>query len=414
METMNNQINSLFTVSLSPQLDLKLNIENSLLEAISTELPYPEEKSATFIPAACYSTVDLSTIDGHAVPKNPQLVTHPHDIKAPAISITKDTVQAFNFSGTLNNIARSTPFRRVCVNQGLTSSSSQVNPDEALALLENSTIHLDASTLLDDEPTTFAPSTSVQSVIFTGCSLSHLSGFHKSADLFTFETKLSLGGELDDVIKPTQISENVDVSQKDGFSTASNSSFDSQINWSPIEQMTETLNTRDILYSSSPIRENNTLTTSKNYSVNPASNKSLSGIFQESSTESSMHDPLSKGKRTKENNYIDRKFFLSQAECTNHESSDQLHSKDQDIYDDSFINDDSENGTCNSPGVNTSDMMKVDLIFSQIPEEDEYQLDSFYVDDDESLIFNGSSKPPTPKLRRRRIRTGTQIQQSFF
>ncbi|CAH8465069.1 unnamed protein product [Schistosoma mattheei] len=434
LEFMIDQNHSSPTISSSPKLNLKLSIENSLLEAINTELPNSEENTLT--------TKCLHTIDSQF-----------HDKQL------KDIVQTFSLPNTVISLAQSTPFGRSCVKPLIISSSSQVNPDEALALLENSTIHLDASTLLDEELTNPQLPTTTQSVIFAGSPFQQLSGFHKSVDLFTFETKLSLGTELGDIIKSTQTTEkmgtysDVDRLKNGCFSTASNSSFDSQINWSPVEQVTEVLNTDDLLYSSSPIKLNNIETVPKNETKNNNSSettdKELSGIFHESVSEFTLSNRLNKKVGIKNTKYAGSKLFLSQAECTSNESSDQLHSEDQDMYDDSFINDECANITCDSsrsdmkiylqsirspqifpgnvrnPWVSKRDIlpkisenrddMPNSFIFSQTPEQDEYQMDSFCVDDDDSFsLYKETPKLLASKPNRRRIRTGTQIQQSFF
>nr|CAH8826272.1 unnamed protein product [Trichobilharzia regenti] len=439
LASMDDQKCSPLLIPLSPQLDLKLNLENSLLEAINTEIQLPGE----------IHSFDEHIITNDEYVEEPKTTASPLKTETSLHNAVKDTTQSFNLHKTLNSIARSTPFVRRSVKANSIASSSQVTSDEALALLENSTIHLDASALLEDE--SFAPNNGFRSAIFTGPTFQNVSEFYKSTDLFTFETKLSLGEELDDVIKPTQVPQiagdcpNAETLKYDDFSTASNSSFDSQINWSPIEQVTETLNTPNILYSSSPIKE-----TTEHSSIGRVHKDSLSEIFHENSIQSSTPGKPTKGNKIK-SEHIHHKFFLSQAECSNNESSDHLHSNDQDTYDDSFINDNSESGNCDASHVNTSDMMKVYLqairspqlfpdsfksppakitfispktcdkgymkrnnfIFSQTPEQDEYELDSFCVDDDAPLIFqNPKSTPPAPKIRRR-IRTGTQIQQSF-
>ncbi|CAI2724213.1 unnamed protein product [Schistosoma spindalis] len=434
LEFMIDQNHTSPTVSSSPKLNLKLSIENSLLEAINTELPISQGNSLTM--------KGLHTIDSKF-----------HDKQL------KDIVQAFSLPSAVISLAQSTPFGRSCVKPLIISSSSQVNHDEALALLENSTIHLDASTLLDEELRTPEFPTTAQSVIFTGSPFRQLSGFHKSVDLFTFETKLSLGTELGDIIKPTQTTEKMDTygdvdRLKNGyFSTASNSSFDSQINWSPVEQVTEVLNTDDLLYSSSPIKLNNIEAVPRNEFNNNNSSETtdneLSGTFHGSVSKFILSNPLNKKVGIKNTKHAESKLFLSQAECTSNESSDQLHPEDNDMYDDSFINDECANVTCDSsrcdmkiylqsirspqifpgnvrnPWVNKRDVLpkiseKCDdmpnsFIFSQTPEQDEYQMDSFCVDDDDSFSLHKE----TPKLlaskpNRRRIRTGTQIQQSFF
>ncbi|RTG91422.1 fanconi anemia group M protein, partial [Schistosoma bovis] len=303
LEFMIDQNHSSPTISSSPKLNLKLSIENSLLEAINTKLPNSEENSLT--------TKCLHTIDSRF-----------HDKQL------KDIVQNFSLPNTVISLAQSTPFGRSCVKPPMISSSSQVNPDEALALLENSTIHLDASTLLDEELTNPELPTTTQR------------------------------SELGDIIRPTQTTEKMDTYNdvdrlKNGcFSTASNSSFDSQINWSPVEQVTEVLNTDDLLYSSSPIKLNNIETVPKNETKDNNSSettdKELSGIFHESVSEFTLSNRLNKKVRIKNTKYAGSKLFLSQAECTSNESSDQLHSEDQDMYGDSFINDECANITCDS------------------------------------------------------------------
>ncbi|CAH8457779.1 unnamed protein product [Schistosoma rodhaini] len=436
------------TVSSSPKLNLKLSIENSLLEAINTELPISEEDSLTM--------KGLQTIDSKFHDNQLALVMS-QSTEVPSFDVVKDIVQAFSLPSTVISLAQSTPFGRACVKQPIISSSSQVNPDEALALLENSTIHLDASTLLDEELTTLELPTTAQSVVFAGPSFPQLSGFHKSVDLFTFETKLSLGTELGDIIKPTQTNEKMDTFSdfdrlKNGyFSTASNSSLDSQIDWSPVEQTTEVLNTGDLLYSSSPIKLSNIEAVPGNEFKNNnfSSDKELSGISHESLSEFTLLNGLNKKMRNKNTKHAGSKLFLSQAECTSNDSSDQFHPEDQDIYDDSFINDEYTNVTCDSsrsdmkmylqsirspqifprnvrnswtnkrnilPKISEKcDDMSNSFIFSQTPEQDEYQMDSFCVDDDVSpSLHKETHKLIASKPNRRRVRTGTQIQQSFF
>ncbi|CAH8451363.1 unnamed protein product [Schistosoma turkestanicum] len=358
LESMIDQDHGSPTDNLNPKLNIELSIENSLLEAINTELPIFAKTSPTL--------KDLQTIDGKFYDQQLTPVVS-QSTEVPSFGVVNDAVQAFSLPSTVINLTRSTPFGLNGVKQIAISSSSQVNPDEALALLENSTIHLDASSLLDEELTTPVVSTTSQSAIFAGSPFPHLSSFHKSTELFTFETRLSLGTELNDIIKPTQTTENMDTNDRDGlknsyFSTASDSSFDSQINWSPVEQITEVLSADDLLYSSSPIKVSNIEAVFqnevKNNNASETTDKDLSGIFHEDLSEFITLNRSDKKKGIKSNKYAKSKLFLSQAECTSNESSDQVYSEDQDMYDDSFVNDGYADVTCNS---SRSDMMKVYL-----------------------------------------------------
>ncbi|TNN15435.1 Fanconi anemia group M protein isoform 1 [Schistosoma japonicum] len=435
LETMVDQHHNSSIVPSSLKLNRRLSVEISLLEAIDTELPLPEKNSPTL--------KSLQTIE--------QLKMVPSQCTKVSSFDVRDAVQAFNLPCTMTNLARSTPFRRNCTKRSVMSSSSQVNSDEALVLLENSTIHLDASTLLDEELTKLAPSTPAKSIIFAGPHISHLGDFHKSADLFKFETKLSLGEEFSDIIKPTQITEkidtdnNVDKLKNNYLSTISDSSFDLQINWSPVEEIAEVLGTDDFLYSSSPISLDKNEAVSRNESEknNSFSEAVDKKSYHESLTEPTVLKHLNKKQRTRTAKYAGCKLFLSQAECTSNKSSDQLHFESQDMYEDSFIDDDNANATCDS---SQSDMMKIYLqsirspqffpskvrnpwgnkrdllkssestfILPQMSEQDEYQMDSFCVDDDDSFSSNEETSRHFPsKPHRKRLRTGTQIQQSFF
>lgn len=110
------------------------------------------------------------------------------------------------------------------------SGPSQLKLDEALALLERSTIRLEASTLLDDQPTqTVLHSTALNSAVFGG-----------PPNRLQFDTKLSLGDDFGEgLLFPSQAvggSGNQPTADPSSQSTQLASSFElpSQIDWSPV------------------------------------------------------------------------------------------------------------------------------------------------------------------------------------
>ncbi|CAL8101857.1 unnamed protein product [Calicophoron daubneyi] len=210
--------------------------------------------------------------------------------------------------------ARSTPLPpKRCALSGPFSAfhlASEVGIDEALALLDQSTTHLDASSILGDSQ---RPSCTVRSALFIGNACPPA----QDSSPLEFGIKLRLGADFDDLLQPSQADACESAVPKTSSPCNSQTgsdifNFSSQISWSPVPVKDE---------NDSPLQNIPNDSAFSNAADRPAAKKpdSISKMSHETSKESVV-SPLVPSRQRAKNR--ERANYLLQ---TQPETDDAIH-----------------------------------------------------------------------------------------
>ncbi|KAF8562000.1 hypothetical protein P879_09468 [Paragonimus westermani] len=290
-------------------------------------------------------------------------------------------------------VARSTPRAKPLQFSNTLVSTTQVNLSAALAMLDHSTIRLDASCLLEDNDdvgelnrlsTTPVAAHSInapRSAIFTGPPLSNAGG------TLQFGAKLLLSEDFgNDFLLPTQpiefdisIGEKHAQSSPHSFCNGSDSyTFSSQINWSPLPVENDSEDSRTEIVTNNfpnqivsatlgvpePSAKRNHSDLDVDSPIVPPKRRAerhqkSKRILQSQSETMNVHKKSSAMcSKTKKRAATKHQFLLTQADAAD-DTDDEFELSDLDTYDDSFI-DDGHLSETESNHTNQSDTSRLD------------------------------------------------------